>query len=65
MSPSPRLQAALAHQICHQWVGRARVSIDTLLCFGNIAGFVSQMPLLNMPLVFHPKFGDIPLELDR
>ena len=30
-----------------------------------IAGLVQKMLLLHIPLVFHPKFGDGFLELDR
>jgi len=31
----------------------------------DIAGFVSKCHFCTYPLVFHPKFGDVPLELDR
>jgi len=43
-------------KICHESIGCTRVSIDTLcnfcsrlLCFRDINGFVSQMPLLDIP----------------
>ena len=59
-----RPKFALSHQICHQSVGHTRVSIDTVVTLA-LDCFVSEISLvlyrkchLNIPLVFHPKFGE-------
>jgi len=57
------------YQICHQSIGRRLHEFLYTLCsnvgsrrlrFRYIAGFVSQLPILHIPLIFHPRFGDVP-----
>jgi len=44
---------------------RSVVTGSRLLRFRDIAGLLSQMPLVHTTVVFYPKFADVSLQLDR
>jgi len=65
-----RTKFTVGLQVCHQTIGRTRVSIDSnfdprLLRFRYVAGSVLQMPLLHIPPRLSPQIWRFPLELDR
>ena len=68
-----RPKFTLGHQICHQSIGRTKVSIDTGVSLA-LDCFVSQRycwycianaTFLHIPLLFHHKLRDVSPELDR